>query len=623
MHALVERFKPQIHQHPITAATFDPHSQSKATADEQGHVVVYRGSPPRPFHSFDMGTTIQGSMAIAQGGERLAVGDNNGSIVVVNLNTTAPIFEEKRDGARGKGRAFRSIALNPSGTIVAALSKDNIVRVWNLQTGDRQNFKGFMGSSIQFDMRGERLLLIGEDGQPKLLHLNRQEIFPFQKPFSPIEHLCFSSDFQHIFAAGPGGFIVYQTATLQIVNGQAAQKMSGVVSIAPHPFENKVAMFSKRSAYLIDVPSLEITDQFAHGAPEPTNSGLWTHEGVSIGGGDGIMHSRQGESALPPTTGVFACGEYRMLIHHNQLTIFTQKGQQSHVSMPHPILDAKISRNGQVIVVSYVHHPIQAYQFKNQEPMKILDGPSDTVNPKSIWCSPSAVAVERQHEGCYWWNFQTGQGLQIEWAKNITLTEGGKWLGVVTPQGRVQIIDTRTGKKALVDPKPTSPTPIEHLAFMGKSSIMLALDTEGYLISYDLSQGLIEGATGQDVIQINSAAHRLQGLHGGEIAVLILVEDNVDSSNPRGQILMLPIQDLSGAALFEDIPLSCSINAKTGAMLQPAIASAALEESLVVQKQLLDTPLHPVVYRALPNNEWIVFNETTTLAMSPNVYSQL
>ena len=174
MHPLVERFKPQIHQHPITAAAFDPHSQSKATADEEGHVVVYRGSPPRPFHSFTMDDTIQGAMAIAQGGERLAVGDNNGSIVVVNLNTTSPIFEEKREGARGKLRAFRALALNPSGTIVAALSKDNIVRVWNLQTGDRQNFKGFMGSSIQFDMRGERLLLIGEDGQPKLLHLNRQ-----------------------------------------------------------------------------------------------------------------------------------------------------------------------------------------------------------------------------------------------------------------------------------------------------------------------------------------------------------------------------------------------------------------------------------------------------------------
>lgn len=623
MHPLVERFKPQIHQAPISAAAYDYHSQTKATADEGGHVVVYRSSPPRPFHSFEMGACVQGSMTIAQGGERLAIGDNNGSIVVLNLNTTTPIFEEKRDGARGKVRAFRAIAMNPSGSIVAALSKDNIVRVWHLQTGERQNFKGFMGSAIQFDMRGERLLLIGEDGQPKLLHLNRQEIFPFEKPFAPIEHLCFSSDYQHIFAAGPGGFIVYQTATLRIVNGQAAQKMSGLVSICPHPFENRVAMFSKRSAYLINIPSLEFTDQFAHGAPAPKNSGLWTIEGVSIGGSDGIMHSKEGESALPATTGVYCCGDYRLLVHHNQLTIFTKNGQENHVVLPQSIKEAKLSRNGQVFIVSYLQHPIQAYQFKNGQPVKILDGPPDTVNPKSIWASPSAVAVERTEGGCYWWNFQTGKGLQIGWAKHITLTEGGKWMGVITPQGHIQVIDTRTGKKALADPKPTSPAPIAHIAFMGKSSLLLALDAEGYLISYDLSQGLIEGANGADIIQINSPVERLQGLHGGKIAVLMLEDGDSTPEAPKGQVLMLPIEDLSAANLFENIPLACSINDKDGSILQPAPASAALEESLVLNQQILDRPLYPVVYRALPNREWIVFTEETTLAMSQNVYNQL
>lgn len=622
MHKLVDRFKPHIHQAPITASAYDVQSQTKATADETGHIVVYRGSPPRPFHTFQMDGAVQGAMTLSQGGERLAVGDANGSLVVMNLNTTSPLFEEKREGARGKVRAFRALAMNPGGTVVAALSKDNIVRVWNTQTGERQNFKGFMGSAIEFDMRGERLLLIGEDGQPKFLHLKRQEIFPFDKPFTPIEHLCFSKDYQHIFAAGPGGFIVYQTATLQIVNGQAAQKMSGLVSIVSHPYENKVAMFSKRSAYLIDVPSLEFIGNFSHGAPNPSNSGLWTLEGVSIGGADGIMHSKEGESAVPSTTGVYACGEYRLLMHHNQLTIFTQNGRQHLLKLPHPAIDVKLSRNGQVFIVAYEQHPIQAYQLKNGEAVKILDGPPTSVHPKSIWASPSAVAVELRDGGCNWWNFQTGHGLQIPWATNICLTEGGKWLGVVTPQGRIQIIDTRTGKKALVDPKPTSSTPIVYLAFMGKSSILLALDSEGYLISYDLSQGLIEGANGEDVIQVNSVVHRLQGLHGGEIAVLLLKEED-GTSQSTGQLLILPIKDLSGAVLFEHIPLSCSVNPKTGSMLQPAPASAALEEQLIAQGKVLPSAQDPVVYRSLPNNEWIVFNEHTTLAMSSNVYNQL
>ena len=622
MHKLVERFKPHIHQAPITAATYDVQSQTKATADEQGHIVVYRGSPPRPFYTFQMGASVQGSMTLSQGGERLAVGDNNGSIVVLNLNTTSPLFEEKRDGARGKVRAFRALAMNPSGTVVAGLSKDNIVRVWDLRTGERQNFKGFMGAALEFDMRGERLLLIGEDGQPKFLHLKRQEIFPFDKPFTPIDHLCFSKDYQHIFAAGPGGFIVYQAATLQIVNGQAAQKMSGLVSIAAHPFENQVAMFSKRSAYMIELPSLEITGNFSHGAPNPSNSGIWALEGVSIGGADGIMHSKEGESAVPPTTGVYGCGDYRLLMHHNQLTIFTENGRQHHVKLPYPAQDVKISRNGQVFIVAYEQHPIQAYQFKNNQAVKILDGPSSTVNPKSIWASPSAVAVELQGGGCNWWNFQTGQGLQIPWAKHITLTEGGKWLGVITPQGRIQVIDTRTGKKALMDPKPTSSTPIVQLAFMGKSSLLLAIDADGYLISYDLAKGLIEGANGEDIIQINSSVERLVGLHGGQIAMLFLT-DATNTSHQTAQLLVLPLQNIDKAGLFEDIPLASSVNPRTGNILQPATASAALEEQLIAQQQVLTEPQNPVVFRSLPNNEWIVFNEHTTLAMSNNVYSQL
>ena len=618
MHPLAQRYVPNTHQNPITAAAYDYYSQTKATADAAGNVVVYRGHPPRPFHQFAMGAQVTGAMAIAQGGERLAVGDDNGSIQVVHLNTTTPIFEEKREGARGMVRAFRAIALSPSGNLLAALSKDNILRVWNLQTGERQNFRGFTGVSLEFDMRGERLLLVGEDGQPKLFNITRHEILPFQKPFTPIQHVCFSRDFQHVFAAGPGGFVVYQTATLQTINGQAAQKMSGLVAIASHPTENSIALFSKRSAYCIKVPSLEIFDQLAHGAPNPENAGLWTLEGVEIGGSDGIMHSRKGESAIPATTGVYSIGDYRLLIHNTQIVIFTEAGRIIHQNLQHPITQAKIARNGQILIVGFVNQPIQAFQVQATGLKKILDGPADTANPKSIWASPMCIAVEKPNGGCYWWPLQTAQGMQIPWAHDICLTEGGKWMGVITPQGRIQIIDTRTGKKALVDPKPTSQAQIVKIAFMGKSSNLLALDQDGYLIRYDLSQGMMDGADGIDVLQINSDVHQLVGLHGGEIAVLLLAE-----TETHGQLLYLPITNLDGANLLENIPLQSSINPKNGHICQPTISAAALEEQMVHQQQVLDTPVNAVVYRSLPNGEWIVFNEHTTLAMSANVYDQL
>lgn len=618
MHPLVERYVPNTHQSPITAAAYDYYSQTKATADLEGNVVVYRGHPPRPFHQFSMGGKVAGSMVISQGGERLAVGDDNGSIQVVELTTTTAIFEEKREGARGMVRAFRALALSPSGNLLAALSKDNILRVWNLKTGERQNFRGFTGISLEFDSRGERLLLVGEDGQPKLFNITRHEIFPFQKPFTPIEHVCFSRDFQHVFAAGPGGFVVYQTATLQTVNGQAAQKMSGLVAIASHPTENSIALFSKRSAYCIQVPSLQIFEQISHGAPSPEKSGLWTLEGVEIGGADGIMHSGKGESSIPPTTGVYTIGEYRLLIHTTHIVLFTNSGRVVHQNLQAPISMAKISRNGQILVVAFTNQPIQAFQVQRGSLTKILDGPSDTVNPSSICASPVCIAVEKSQGGCYWWPLQTAQGMQIPWAKNICMTEGGKWMGVITPQGRIQIIDTRTGKKALVDPKPTSQAQVEKIAFMGKSSMLLALDGDGYLIRYDLSQGMMDGADGIDILQVNSTVESLVGLHGGEIAVLLLKE-----SDTHGQLLYLPINNLDGANLLENIPLQSSINPKDGAVCQPTISAAAIEEQMVQHNQVHHSPMNPIVYRSLPNSEWIVFNEHTTLAMSANVYSQL
>ena len=84
-------------------------------------------------------------------------------------------------------------------------------------------------------------------------------------------------------------------------------------------------------------------------------------------------------------------------------------------------------------------------------------------------------------------------------------------------------------------------------------------------MSYDLSKGIIEGSDGEDIIQINSIVHRLQGLHGGEIAILLLKDNSVIAI---GTVIGLPLKDLSGAALLEDIPLTCSINPKTGSILQ-------------------------------------------------------
>ena len=128
----------------------------------------------------------------------------------------------------------------------------------------------------------------------------------------------------------------------------------------------------------------------------------------------------------------------------------------------------------------------------------------------------------------------------------------------------------------------------------------------------------MDGSDGIDILQVNSDVETLVGLHGGEVAVLLLKE-----SDTHGQLLYLPLQNLEGANLLENIPLQSSINPKDGTVCQPTISAAALEEQMVQHNQVHHSPMNPVVYRSLPNGEWIIFNEHTTLAMSANVYNQL
>lgn len=622
MSNLVNQYCPYVHEAPISAAVYEPYNQTKAIADAQGNIAVYRGSSSKPFAVFKMDGAIRGSMFMLPRGELLAVGDDNGGIRVYNLNTTSPMFEEIRDGARGKTRAFRAVTLSPTGSLLAAISIDNILRIWNLQTGERQNFKGFAGSSLEFDARGERLLLIGEDAIPKLFHLHRTEINVCEKPFTPIEHVRFSRDYQFIFAAGPGGFVLYQTMTLKQINGKAVQKFSGMLSVVSHPVENKMAIFSKRSTYLLGLPDLEIYEQFSHGAPEPSNSGIWEMNNVSIGGQDGIMHSKGEESGVPPTHSVYALQQFQVLCHHHMISIFNNNQRIFLFSVQKEIKEAKISRDGLFLVVSFAKSPMEAYQLKpGQAPKKILEGPPDTIDPASIWVSPIAVAVEPKQGGSYWWHFQSNQGMQIQWAKNITMTEGGKWLGMTTPEGNIQIIDTMTGKKALPDPKPTSAANIVRIAFMGKSSILLALDNEGYLISYDLSSDMIKGAEGKDIMQINSTVQNLWAIQGGQIACVQLQEPGFC------RLLYLDITEQQPPQLADNLPHSVYVNSANGAIVQPATCSALLEQHMIrpqqTPQQLVAQPVFPRVYRSLPNNQWLIYTDTNIIALSEQAYGQL
>ena len=611
MSSIVDLYCPYVHESPITSASYEAYNQTKAIADQAGNIAVYRGSTKRPMATFLMDASVE-ALSITPQGHLLVAGDNQGSIVVFDLNTTAIFFEERREGARGQSRAFRAVAISPTGTMLAAIAVDGILRIWNLRTGERQNYRGFVGSSLEFDARGERLLVIGEDKQPKLFHLQLNEIHPLDKAFTSIEHVRFTKDYQYIFAAGAGGFVLYQTSSLQVVNGKAAQKSSGILSIQVSPSDNNVAAFSKRSIYLMTTPDLEIYEQFPHKAPKPSNSSVWDHQGIWIGGGDGIMHSKSSSLAVPATHYISGKGNHRVSCHNNVVAIFKKDTRTHLFSAGKTIKEASLSRNGEFLVLSFYQAPIQAYQLKTGK--MLLQAPAETQNPKAIWCTPNCIAIELENGGGYWWSFKTNLGMQIQWARNITLTNGGNWLGTLTPEGRIQIIDCHTGKRALPDPQPTSQAEIQKISFLSKSSKLVALDADGYLICYDLSKSGVEGAVGKDIMQINTPVKRLWGIQQGDFAVLELGDDT------KSQLLYLDLSEQQDPQIIEDLSPALQIDNITGQILQPAKCSSILQYSVFTkdnQGQLLQPNVFDAkIYRNLPNQEWIIFRENSIIAIS-------
>jgi hypothetical protein len=621
MYSLVEQYCPHIHEASISATVFEPYGQIKAVADQNGLVAVFRGSDVRPFLTVQMDDCVNNSLALTPQGSLLAIGDNQGNIKLIDLKTQHPVFEESRAGQRGRSRAFRSLSLSPTGSKLAAISIDGILRVWDLITGKRQNFRGFGGSSLEFDARGDRLLLIGQDNQPKLFDLPRSEVIPLAKATTLVEHASFSRDGTFIFAAGPGGFIVFQMSTLQIINGKAAQKSSGIVSIAIHPTENKVAAFTKRSTYVMTCPELEIYDNFRHGSPNVTNTAIWDHNDIWIGGSDGILHSRQNNIGIPPTHISNGIGEFRITAHSNIVSVWQQNQRQHLFGVKEHIKEAMITRNGRFLVLNYEQTNVQVFQVHNQK--MILQGPPDTQDSKKVLISPKTIAVELKRGGCYWWNFKSSssQGMQINWARNIALTGGGNWLGVVTPEGRIQIIDTQTGRKALPDPKPNAPAEIIHIAFVNKSSTLLTVDSEGYLISYDLSTSGKDGATGKDIIQINCTVENIWGITGGQIVVAKI------NDGDGSKLLYLDVEEQQPPQIVTNISSETSIDPHSGNILIPAKCGAMLELKMIIQEKdfqrILPEPHEYRVLRNLPNHEWIAYQDTSILGLSSGANAYL
>jgi hypothetical protein len=612
MKSLIDQFCPHVHEAALIAADFDHLSGTIATGDADGMVSLRRGGDSVTTMGLSGRGSVDGSLALSLGGELLVIGDDTGSIGVYETAAGRQIFFEERQGPRGRSRAFRGVAINQQGTLLASISIDRILRVWDLQKHERLfQWVGYSGSSIHFDARGERILAITEDGQPNLINIWRSESQYLEPLQSPCNHVLFSPDGTLIIAAGPAGFYVLEVATGALIGGQATQSSSGIAAVVVSPDGTKIGTITGRSIHTFLLPDLQFEESYSHRTPQPTGAAVWTHQGIKVGGIDGLLHGKESAQGIAPIHSLCGFGSTRVALHGHHVAIWKKNRRKSLLLQQHSPRAARVNRDGTLMVLHPAGRPIEVYESRSGK--RIMEGPPQSSDCSHIEIGGSTVCVNMPTGGCMWWNLAAGTAFQLPWPQSFCLSNGGDLLAMVTPKGRIQVLNSATGKSAMPSPKPVANSMVKTVAFINRSPMLLALDRENVLTVYDLAPSVKDGsaANGRDIIQIEADPDKLWGVTLGTLRLAVLRIQNGETST----LLWVPIDEETEPWTVEGLHPEVWVEPNEGTILEPARSAAILERTPYGEEA--------IVIRSLPDEQWISFGPRGVLHTSEQAGQQL
>lgn len=602
MPSLVDQFCPNIHDAPITAATTDPQSGTVATGDETGVVAIQRPGEATAQLVFQPGHDQIRAIGLIRGGAMVAIGDDTGTVGVYRTHDGTQEFQEAREGPRGRVRAMRGVSLSPEGSKLASIAKDGLLRVWDLTRDERNAWRGFSGTTVEFGPRGQRLLAMDEDGQPRLMDLTTLQALYMDKLQTPADRARFTRCGTMIVAAGPSGLSLLRVVDGHMVASFATKGGSGILDLQLSPDGSRAAVITQRSVHVFSLPQLEPLDSFRHGAPSPTGATLWHAGGVRVAGDDGLLHGGGGGS-LGAVTTVTGSGTHRVAVHDEIASIWMDNSQRAIIDLGMKPVETRIDRDGRLLLARPARGAIQVYRC--QDGKAIFDGGPETSGATDMAVGGNVVAVALAAGGIRWWDLDGNRGFELHWPQAMALSGGGTWLGVVTPKGMVKILDPKTGKEAVAGPEPLADVPVRLLSFVNRHASMMVLDSEGVLGHYDLSRSVETGqpAKGRDVLTINVPVDRIWGITGGQYCALRLPEDHSST------ILWVDVHAQEVVQEVTGLSPSAWVDPETGTLMEPTRSSAILERSMSGAERR--------VIRALPEGEWIVFGPRGILEASP------
>lgn len=610
MPQLADQFCPNHHETPILAACFDPHTGTQATADAAGTVAVQRQGEGAPGLVFSAGPAPIRALSLVRGGMLLALGDDDGTVAVYRTDSGELVFRESREGSRGRVRAMRGVALSPEGGRLAAVAKDQLLRIWDLTRHEREfAWQGFSGSTVEFGPRGQRLLALDAEGQVRITDLMTVKGLYAARLPTAAQLARFTVDGTHIIAAGLSGVSVLRVQDGALLGTFATRGGSGIANMLLRPDGAQAGLITKNSVHVFSLPDLQRVDSTRHGAPEPTGAAMWTYQGVRVAGSDGRMHAG-GDAGPGGVAFAGGFGRSRVAVHRAAVTVWQDHKRTVTFPTGGGVREAHIDRDGRLVVLVPEQGPVRVHNCKTGK--EVFDTGKDSATAKEVAVGGTVVAVQPTSGGVRWWDLGQNLGYQLQWPQAMALSNGGTWLGVVTPKGRVRVLDPATGKDALPAPVPLADNVrVRALAFVNRRPDLLVLDEEGVLGHYDLSASARGGepAQGEDVVQINGEVDRVWGITGGRLCALRLQEEE------GATILWVDLAEKDLVGEVTGLHRQAWVDAENGLVLEPGKAGAIVERGQDGTEQL--------VYRVLSASEWVAFGWRGVTEHSPNFASAL
>ena len=607
--SLVDRYCASAHAAPVSAAAYDPQSGATVTADSWGTVAIVKPGDQYPGIIFDMGSPVTGAVAVSPGGALVAVGDDTGTLAVYKTWDGSCVFEDTKEGPGGGARAMRALAFNPQGTIVASLSIDGIVRIFDIQRWERiANYQGFSGESIAFNRRGDRLLVIDNLGQPKLLDLMSQEQLDLEMVPGGVRVARFTPDDRHVVTIGQGGITLIGLPQGRILNSFSARGSSGMLTIVISPQGDALGAITGRSVHTFSLPELQPMGSEKHGAAEPTSAAMWDARGVAVGAADGILH-RPG--AKPSLEAVLCCsgfGDHRVAVHGERIAVWSKGRQKRPFNARKRFVEVKVDRDGRLLIaLPDDGDGVQVFEARTGR--HLFDAGPDTADTPKMEVGGSIVACALTRGGLRWYDLRQNNVFELPWVRTFALSGSGTWLAVVTPKGQVRVLDPTTGKDAIPRPEPLADVPVALVSFVNRRPDMLVLDAEGVLGTYDLTDSVKEErpAQGRDILDLNVAVDRLWGITGGKHAAVRFQEAETETAS----VIYVDVSTGEVVSEVSNLLPYAWVDPETGNILQPARGAALLELDMYGTEQR--------VLRALPEGEWVSFAPTGILDASDGV----